>query len=861
MFYTFVTKHKNNIHYFGYHNGKKIHHQHPFEPYLCFKDNNGDTESIYGDKLKTKYFSTITEFNKFRYANKDILDLYADIDPAYQFLYEKHKEEIEYDLSLIRTWWLDIETPHDKGFPSPEDVPAEIKSIAIYDTIRKEYLVLGLKDYESKENTRFKKFRNEKELLRGFIKLNHNISPDIWIAHNGDGFDFPYIVNRIKLILGNEYKELSPINKVTCKCTEKLDKWGNLKNVFYTKIEGISLIDNLALYKKYVFAPRASYALGALAEEDLGDNKLNYEEYDNLFTLYEENYQLFIDYNIKDVAIMVNLNNKHNYLRIHQLNTYRSKCKNFNESMAPTRLWDSYLNYSMMLEGKQTIAKADFEKFSYPGAFVMHPPTTKQKWVVSLDLDSLYPHIQMEWEISPENIVKNLTVDKWLSSLTNEEIEDMIHKENNSKKIKFLKELQEDNIMGLTIEPINQKVVDERMLAGIIPHHPDYIMSANGFYFKKTEGIMPRILKRDYAERKVIKKAMNNLKAIQEQESHKTFANEISSKGASEKGIKIMMNAGYGAFGSEYFRYYSYPIASSITMNGQLVIKWLNKYFVKEYGDLVKVIYNDTDSAYVNLDKLVIQRGWNKLTENEICNEILNFVNTEIADLIKICYDDLAEYVNGKNFMSMKCEKIMSDMFWTGKKHYAYRCLDDEGVRYKIPKFGYTGLECIKSSTPKPVKKAMKEVINTVLTNGDIETALCKNKFSLRELSIEELSTSKTVNGIKKYSAGNGKWKKGAQAHLKSALIYNQYLKDNKLVGSYPKFIDGDKIKYFWLLQPNPYSSPTFGYVSRIPKDEMLRDLCDKNLCVEKAFGKPMIDLLEKIGITLSDSESIEDLF
>ena len=338
LFYTNVVKKGNKIHYLGYERDKKVHYQHDFEPYLCYKQADGDTISIYGDRLKTKHFKTISEWNKFRYSNKDILDLYADIDPAYQFLYEKHKEPIEYGLTNIRTWWIDIETPHDKGFPSPETVPAEIKSIAIYDTVRKEYLVLGLEDYKPNKECQYKKYRNEKELLRGFIKLNQGLSPDLWIAHHGDGFDFPYIVNRIKLLLGNEYKELSPLNKVVCKAVEKPDKWGNLKTTFTTRIEGISLIDNIPLYKKYVFAPRASYKLAELAIEDLGMDKINYEEYDNLFRLYEENHQLFIDYNIHDVRIMVELNRKHQFLETHQLNTYRAKAKNFTESMAPTRI-------------------------------------------------------------------------------------------------------------------------------------------------------------------------------------------------------------------------------------------------------------------------------------------------------------------------------------------------------------------------------------------------------------------------------------------------------------------------------------------------------------------------------------------
>jgi len=591
-------------------------------------------------------------------------------------------------------------------------------------------------------------------------------------------------------------------------------------------------------------------------------DKLNYEEYDNLTQLYELDHTKFVDYNIVDVHLMVMLNKKRRYIDIHIRNTYKAKAANFEECMSPIKLWDIYIYHSLSEKNVQIPPlKSDVTKFAYPGAWVVEPVIDLLQWVVTFDLNSLYPHIHMQWNISPEMLVEDLTVTDWLQSLSESEIDEYIKKSKSQKQIKFLKELKELNNLGYSIIPIDREQLDDRILNKLIPTHPDYIMTANGFYFKKDDvGCIPKLLKENYAERKAIKKEMELLKAKQD----KAFDDQLSGMYVAEQGIKIMMNSEYGALANEFFRYCRYELPSSITMNGQLVLKTLINALTAKYGEEIILCAGDTDSILISVAPLV-KKHCNGFTADQIIDWIQTFANTEFQQLINDTYQDLSEYVGApENYMKMSCEKIISNAFWTAKKHYAYRLVVEDGIKLNTPKFGYKGLECVKSSIPRAIRAMQKETIQTILTNKeDLYNVVNRCKEKIMALSPEDIALPKTCNGLYKYADGKGGWIKGAQAHVKAAMNYNKYVLNNKLINQYSLIKDGEKIRFVWMKQPNTLNAETFGFINRLPKDNMILDFIDYGTMYEKTYGKIIDDMCERLNIQnlLSTTNSLDDFF
>lgn len=869
MFYTYVGKKGNYIHHIGYKNGKKFHEKEIFEPSIYYEINSDEeSRGIDGTPLRKRTFETISEWYKFVNQNKDMIKLYGNIDPAYQYIAANYRKSIEFKQSDIRIWMLDIEVLSEEGFPYPHVAKWPVVSITIYDTKRNEYLVICLKDYEYdmsrlKLNTNkvsVKKVETEKELFNTLIKLIHGLKPDIWIAHNGDGFDYPYLINRMNVI-NLDANELSPVGKTSYKYTEVEDKFMSDKEEYYTAIDGISLLDNIKLYKKYVSDPRESYNLSNLAVEDLGMDKLNYEEYDNLGQLYEKDHTKFIDYNITDVYLMFLLNQKRKYIDIHIRNTYKAKAANFQDCMSPVKLWDIYIYQTLKQFNIQIPPiKTDITKFSYPGAFVVEPIVALHKWVIPFDITSLYPHIQMQWNISPEKLVEDLTVDQWLQTLTDQEIDQMISKSNNSEQIKFLQSLKEMNNFGYALNPINREELDERILNKLIPSHPDYVMTANGFYFKRDElGWIPKLLIDNYNERKYIKKEMEVLKAKQDT----SLSDQISGMKVAEQGIKNMINAEYGALANEYFRYCKYELCSSITMNGQLIIRSLINNIKKKLPEII-IVAGDTDSCYFGFEKLVDNncKGFSELETIEWINK---YCKEYLQPTINETFEELSQYVNApKNYIKMVREKILSNAFWVAKKHYAYRMVMEDDILLKEPKFGYKGMSAIKSSTAKNIRNLLKKSIQVILTDyNEISNNINKSKELIFSMTPEEIAFPKTCNGLYKYSDGKGGWIKGAQAHVKAAIVYNQYLLNNKLIDKYPIIQEGEKIRFVWLKSPNPFNSEVFGFLNRLPKDETIKSLVDYETIYEKAFHKPLLEILERLNLSscVSKTSNLDDFF
>ena len=447
-------------------------------------------------------------------------------------------------------------------------------------------------------------------------------------------------------------------------------------------------------------------------------------------------------------------------------------------------------------------------------------------WVVSFDLNSLYPHLIMQYNISPETLqdVKHpsVTVDKIL----NEEV----------------------NIDG------------------------QFAVCANGAQYSiEKQGFLPQLMQKMYDERVIFKKKM--ITAMKEYEKNPSveLRNEIARCNNIQMAKKISLNSAYGAIGNEHFRYYKLANAEAITLSGQVSIRWienkmnayLNKILKTEEVDYV--IASDTDSIYLNLGPLVevIYKEREKTTES-----IVGFLNkiceVEFEKYIESSYETLARYVNAYDQkMTMKRENIADRGIWTAKKRYILNVWDSEGVRYKEPKLKIMGLETARSSTPAYFRTKLKDAFKMIVTktNDDLIKYIEDIKKETNSQDYSEISFPRGVNGLNKYQSKSDIYQKGTPIHVRGALLYNYYIRKNNIQNKHQIIQEGEKIKFVYLKMPNPIMENCISYFSEIPKEFGLDNYIDHNLQFDKSFLKPLENVLECIGWTSKKIVTLDRFF
>ena len=390
--------------------------------------------------------------------------------------------------------------------------------------------------------------------MKSFIDDWASNYPDIVTGWNSRFFDIPYLMNRIIRILGEKYaNKLSPWgwfkeNEVTLV--------GNRKHQVY-ELVGISSIDYMDAYKKFTYVNQESYSLNHIAYAELGEKKLDYSEASTLHELYKTNFQKFVDYNVHDVILVERLEEKMKLMEMIISLAYMAKC-NFNDVFSPVKMWDCII-YNHLREQKIVIPPKKYETKSeaYEGAYVKEPQLGRHKWVCSFDLNSLYPHLIMQYNISPETLLKMHPRDKMVEALLDGEID-----------TQFLK--------------------DKNMT-----------MTPNGsLYTRKKQGFLPALMEKMYTDRVKYKKMM-----IEEQKKGRSAdPNKLAQYHNMQINLKIALNSAYGALGNQWFRYYDVRNAEAVSVAGQLSIRWaeraVNQYLNKvlETEDKDYVLASDTDS-------------------------------------------------------------------------------------------------------------------------------------------------------------------------------------------------------------------------------------------------------------------------
>jgi len=736
----------------------------------------------------------------------------------YSFISDNYPGLVDYELSKIRVAFIDIECSSEYGFPDIRRANEEVLAISI--KIGDDFKVYGCGEYNPSPGVKYINCPNEEGLLKSFIDDWASNYPDIVTGWNSRFFDIPYLMNRIIRILGEKYaNKLSPWgwfkeNEVTLV--------GNRKHQVY-ELVGISSIDYMDAYKKFTYVNQESYSLNHIAYAELGEKKLDFSEATTLHELYKTNFQKFVDYNVHDVILVERLEEKMKLIEMIISLAYMAKC-NFNDVFSPVKMWDCII-YNHLREQKIVIPPKKYETKSeaYEGAYVKEPQLGRHKWVCSFDLNSLYPHLIMQYNISPETLLKMHPRDKMVEALLDREID-----------TQFLK--------------------DKNMT-----------MTPNGsLYTRKKQGFLPALMEKMYTDRVKYKKLM-----IKEQKKGRSAdPNKLAQYHNMQINLKIALNSAYGALGNQWFRYYDVRNAEAVSVAGQLTIRWaeraVNQYLNKvlETEDRDYVLASDTDSLYVTMEAMVEKVG---LTDT---NKVIKFLDTvcdgKIQKVIDDCYGELAEYINAfQQKMVMKREVLADVGIWTGKKHYILNVHNSEGVQYEEPKLKIMGIEAVKSSTPEHCRNALKKAFKIVVngTEDDVIDYIQEFKGQFKSLSAEEVSFPRSVKGLSKYQDSVTIYRKSTPLHVKGSLIYNMMLKKNKLTKKYPIIQEGEKIKYTYLKEPNPSGDSAIAMLTTLPKEFNLEEYIDYDRQFEKSFLDPMKGILEKIGWDYERKSTIMDFF
>lgn len=830
FFYTNVFARGDKVYLRGYRNGQRIAETIYYKPYL-FVPSDRKTNTTYktlDGKLVSKIdFDSISDARDFlkRYEQVANYDIYGLTNFQYLFIHDKFHGDMQYDTAMINIIGIDIETDSSDGFPDIEKADKEVTAITL--SRKGEKVVLGMKDYKPGENVHYIKCKDEWHLLNNFLKIwqSGRYQPDIVTGWNIEFFDIPYLVNRIKAVLGDhEAKKLSPWGFLE----ERMIEIRGRENQTFTPA-GINVLDYLNLYKKFKFEMQESYKLDNIAEKELGIKKLDYSEYGSLNDLYEKNPQKFFDYNVHDVTLIDKLEEKLKFIEQVIAFAYDAKV-NYADTLTTVRPWDVII-HNYLLDRNIVIHQfkkaANYE--SLVGGYVKEPKIGMSKWVVSFDLNSLYPHLIMQYNISPEMMVGR---DQYF--------------------------------------PMIESIIDGRaVIEG--PH----AVAANGVKFRKDrQGFLPALMEKMYNDRVEYKKKMLEAKQKLENtpkdkaEERRLIGNDIARYHNLQLAKKIQLNSAYGALGNEYFRWFSFDMAEAITMSGQLSIRWIenkmNEYLnrVLKTNKVDYVIASDTDSIYVNMEPMVKTLGTDDTLK--IVAALDKFCDGPVQKMINSSYQELADYMNAyQQKMFMKRETIADKGIWRGKKMYILNAWNIEGVQYSEPQLKVQGIEAVRSSTPKSCRSSIKESLKIIM-NQDEETlqkyiADFKEKFM--GLPFEDVAFPRGMKGLNKYKDRSTIYIKGTPIHVKGALLYNDLITRKGLTRKHQLIGDGDKIKFAYLKVPNPINDTVISVLDTLPSELGIDKYIDYDTQFQKCFLDPIKSILEIIGWDVEKKTTLEDFF
>jgi DNA polymerase elongation subunit (family B) len=596
------------------------------------------------------------------------------------------------------------------------------------------------------------------------------------------------------------------------------------KTEYVVNITGVSVLDYIDLYKKYILTKQESYSLGHISQEELGETKVDHSEYGSFNTFWQKNFNKFVHYNIVDTQLVRRLDNKLRLIELVLTVAYEANV-NYEDVSSPVKVWDAIItNYC--LDRGIVMPQQNREPAGHlDGAYVKEPTPGWYKNVVSLDATSLYPSIIMTNNISPETYVGNcgLTIDDFLANKTVD--------------------------------------VDEKYI----------VTPAGAIYSKEKRGVLPELVERFMKLRRDTKNEMLRLEQVYEDTKDEALVGRIAALDSKQQAIKVLMNSLYGATANEYFRFFKTEHAASITLTGQYVLRTIENNIDTALGHLFKtgdskfLVYIDTDSLYFSLDEVF--KKFN-VTSDKSIKTIEKLAKEKITPIVnKFCDECCSNMRSFENKLSFKLEMAADKAIWMGKKKYVLRAHSSEGVTFSKPKFKVKGLEMVRSSTPRFVRDKLKNALDVVFDTNERGTQeyIANVKEEFFKLPHQQIAFPRGANNLAEYSHPNQIYtdQKSVPMQVRASLLYNHHLKKHGIDGKYASIGEGDKIKFIYLKKPNKVHENTMGFPAdgAIPEEFGILDMIDYDTQFEKTFLAAMQIILTPIGWNAEEVSSLEEFF
>ena len=787
--------------------GKRVLTEYKPKYEFYYEDPAGKYRNIYGSSVSKIKARNKGEFRKEVTIHKGQQLFESDINVINKCLEENYKDK---DSPKLHTAFFDIETDFhpEKGFSPPSDPFNKVTAISIYLDWSKQLICLAIPPKamsmesanliaEKFDNTVM--FEKEADMLTTFLDLIDDA--DILSGWNSEGFDIPYLVNRVTRVLSkNDTRRFCLWDQLPRK--KKFEKYGAEQETFVTT--GRIHLDYMLLYQKYTYQEMHSYALDAIAEHELGDKKVAYKG--TLDQLYNQDFEKFIDYSRQDTLLLAKMDKKLKFLdlanEIAHANTVLLPQTMGSVAVTEQAIINEAHERGMVVADK---VRHENEDTRAAGAYVAQPKIGIHKWVGSVDINSLYPSVIRALNMAPETIIgqiRPVETEKYLKGRMAD------YKKDNGRMYKgasfagaweglfgtleYTAVLEQKPGVSVIVDWVNgdETVHTARELYEIIFNAGSkWTLSANGTLFTlEREGIIPGLLERWYAERKVMQ--ANKGKATTPEDKAFWDKRQLVKK--------IGLNSLYGAILNQHCRFFDKRIGQSTTLTGRAIAQHMDAYanecMTGVYDHVGEcIIYGDTDSAYFSawpvMEKAVNEGAeWSKDIATGLYEGIADQINESFPP-----YMETAHNVPRDKGEIIKCGREVTGLsgLFIKKKRYAIMVYDNEGDRYDVDdkpgKIKAMGLDLKRSDTPAVVQDFLKDILDDLLTNKDKEYIIehiIKFKKEFADKPSWEKGTPKRVNNLTKYNAFHKKEKTQKinvtiPGHVRAAINWNHLRKMN----------------------------------------------------------------------------------
>ena len=856
--------------------GIRVKRSHSAPYYMYQYDPAGTFKSMTGLPCKKIEVESQSELDHLTIAIPYKQRFESDFTPIDRILMDVYSKQ---NVPTLNIGFFDIEVDYDPaiGFSSVKNPYAPINAITIYSTFESKFITLAVppKSWnkclpESLKNVML--FKSEKEMLNKFLEVIHPI--DILSGWNSEFFDIPYIAKRIELVLGESaISRLSFENAPLPRWSEK-ERFKNAKSkdpvlIMQSRIH----LDYMQLFRKFNLTPRQSYSLNAIGLDELNVPKIDYPG--TLADLYNNDFELFLEYNIHDVRLVRDIDSKLKYINLANQMIHMASV-NFDAIFGSVHLIDSaIITYAHNVLNVVVIdrqSRPDNEKVE--GALVVTPKPGKYRYIGSVDLNSLYPNTIRSIGLSPEKIVGQF-IDTELAwncisrGFKGESLNDVVLKFTLDSDIGKTYELNVSEIVDLLKE--NKwsvsgygTILDQGNGIGILP-------SVLGYWFKGRKELQAE--KKKYS--KLADQAKRDGDIIKYEEYQKLAEYYDMLQGVR----KVLLNSTYGALLNAYMRFGDPRLGASTTYTGRQISTHMintissiltsddnynkiqkrivetkknkrtgeveiiveNEYTI-ELNGTSGIVYGDTDSCYFTMEGLV-----NNIDESiELANGIADYVNSTFDNFMKTSFNCQDDYLG---LIKVAREIVAHSGIFQAKKKYMLALADKEGKRVNQgddDELKTMGSDIKLSSTPDIIKEFLKKIVMSILYDvpkEDINQMVIDFRNSLHcndSINPLDIATIMNVKELDEYQMKweliehTGKGKVTIPAHVRAAINFNHFIKKNQFHFE-QELISGNKVKVVWLKE-NPYN---FNAIAFSSDEERFPEWFNQ-------YFEPDIDLLEQ---------------